>query len=477
MSQTTTAQSTELVKNRLGMWGIVFFVVSAAAPLTVITGSMPGALLFGGNGFPGAMLLAGVVLILFAAGFTAMSQHVKNTGAFYAYVTQGLGRPPGIGIAFVTLVSYVLLSLSFYGLIGFFGNIAFLQVFGIDLPWYLYTLLAMAAIFGLSFRKVDIGAKVLGVLLIAEVAIILVVSFVAIINGGPEPHSFDPFSFDAALFAPGAGILFVFAFGAYLGFEGTAVYSEEAIKPEKSIPRATYIAVGFLAIFYAFATYAFMYAFGFIGSQDFLQNEDFTMFPFAVAGTVVGDWAVSAMLVLIVTSFFACLLAFHNASARYVFSLGRSGLLPRYFGNASEKTGAPVRGAIALLIIAFVVIVLAAITNADPYTGLALQTYASGVAGLVFAQGVAALAVVGYFLKDRRGHSIWRVRIFPTLGALGLLSAWVIILVNFDVLTGLGPVINALLVLPTPVLFIVGLIYAGILKSKQPEKYNQLLQL
>jgi hypothetical protein len=121
--------------------------------------------------------------------------------------------------------------------------------------------------------------------------------------------------------------------------------------------------------------------------------------------------------------------------------------------------------------------VIAIVGQVDPYTGLAIQTYAAGVAGLVFAQGIAALAVLGFFRKDRRGHNVWRVVIFPALGALGLIAAWIIIVMNFDALTGLGPVINTLLILPTPVLFIFGLIYAGILKSRNPEKYEKLAQM
>ena len=81
----------------------VFFVVSAAAPLTVAASSAPLAFLVGGIGAPGAMLASGIVLILFAIGFTAMSRYVRNTGAFYAYAAAGLGKPVGVGIAFVTM--------------------------------------------------------------------------------------------------------------------------------------------------------------------------------------------------------------------------------------------------------------------------------------------------------------------------------------------------------------------------------------
>jgi amino acid transporter len=68
----------------LGTWDIVFFVVSAAAPLLVMAGVAPFALLKGGLGVPDAYLLAGVILAVFAVGFTTMSRYVPNAGAFYA---------------------------------------------------------------------------------------------------------------------------------------------------------------------------------------------------------------------------------------------------------------------------------------------------------------------------------------------------------------------------------------------------------
>ena len=85
----------QLKTNALGARGIVFLVVAAAAPLTVMAGVAPLAILVGGIGAPAAYLGAGAVLLIFAVGFMAMTKHTGGAGAFYSYITLGLGRPAG----------------------------------------------------------------------------------------------------------------------------------------------------------------------------------------------------------------------------------------------------------------------------------------------------------------------------------------------------------------------------------------------
>jgi amino acid transporter len=160
---------TSLARNRLGVAGIVFFVVAAAAPLVGMTGAVPVAVVLGnGAGVPGAYLAVGLVLLLFSVGYAAMSHRVTNTGAFFAYVGRGLGIGPGVGSAFASLVAYLAVQLAVFG---FFGAVMAGQMasqVGIDLAWWIWTLLAWALVLGLSVLSVDIGAKVLGVLMILE---------------------------------------------------------------------------------------------------------------------------------------------------------------------------------------------------------------------------------------------------------------------------------------------------------------------
>jgi len=56
-----------LSKGRLGVVGIVFFVVAASAPLVGMTGAVPVAMLLGnGAATPGAYLAVGLTLLVFS---------------------------------------------------------------------------------------------------------------------------------------------------------------------------------------------------------------------------------------------------------------------------------------------------------------------------------------------------------------------------------------------------------------------------
>src|SRR5688500_19601307 len=143
--------ASRLARNRLGVTGIVFFVVAAAAPLVGMTGAVPVAIVLGnGAGAPGAYLAVGLVLLLFSVGYAAMSHQVTNTGAFFAYVGRGLGIGPGVGSAFASLVAYVGVQLAVYGFFGAVMAGAMNDQFGLDLPWWAWALLAWAVVLVLS---------------------------------------------------------------------------------------------------------------------------------------------------------------------------------------------------------------------------------------------------------------------------------------------------------------------------------------
>jgi amino acid transporter len=97
----------QLHKNAIGLSHIVFFVVAAAAPLTAVVGATPAAFGMGnGPGVPGTFVLAGGLYLLFSVGFTAMSRFVGSAGAFYTYISQGLGKPIGVAGALIALLAY-----------------------------------------------------------------------------------------------------------------------------------------------------------------------------------------------------------------------------------------------------------------------------------------------------------------------------------------------------------------------------------
>ncbi|MEN9621474.1 MAG: hypothetical protein RL499_1667, partial [Actinomycetota bacterium] len=338
----TDTPSSTLRKGRLGVIGVVFFVVAASAPLVGITGAVPVAMLVGnGAGTPGAYLVVGLTLLLFSVGYAAMSQRVTNSGAFFAYVGKGLGVNAGVASAFVSILTYVTIQLAIYG---FFGGLVegTMAELGVSLPWYVWAFIAWALVTGLSLLSVDVGAKVLGVLLVLEITSLLVAAVAMLANGGPEgwnfAASFSPENIFAGGFAGGAGIALAFALASFIGFEATAIYGEESKDPKRTVPLATYIAISTISILFAIVSFAMVTGMGASGIIDEVvtrsMDADGNVLAnpagvlFSLTEQYVGTWLVGIMTILVITSLFAGLLAFQNASARYFFALGRGGVFP-----------------------------------------------------------------------------------------------------------------------------------------------------
>jgi amino acid transporter len=467
------AVSGQLARNKLRTWDIFFFVIAAAAPLTVMAGASPLAFRLGGIGTPGAYVFAGIVYILFAVGFTAMSRHVSSAGAFYAYIVRGLGKPIGMGGAILALFAYSIGNAGFFGAIGFFTKLVLNNLAGLNTPWQLWAFVGIILVAFLGYRQVELGARVLGILMVLEVGILLIAALAVVIKGGPEPASLAPFS-PTNVFAAGAGAMFVLAFGAFIGFEGTAIYAEEARNPSRTIPRATYIAVAFLAIFYGFITWSASLGYGAKGVVGFAQSDNFQNLFFGMAGTYVGHVAEDAMWILIITSLLACSAAFHNACARYFFALGREGVLPRILGRTHPKYQSAYVGSLLQTGISIVVVGAFVLAGADPYLQLLLWTNGLTIMGIVLVQILCLVAVIGFFRKDMRGHNLFRVIIAPALAGLGLATGAYLMFTNFSMLTGASGWLNWFLGLLLPVVFIIGVARAYRIKSKDPRQYALL---
>ncbi|MFC9561804.1 APC family permease [Agromyces sp. NPDC056965] len=456
---TTTDEQPGLARGRLGTFDIFFFVVAAAAPLAVMAGAAPLAFRLGGIGAPGAYVFSGVVYILCAAGLTAFALYVRNAGAFYAFIGRGLGRPAGVGSAFVALMSYALICAGFYGFFGFYAATTFTDSFGIDLHWSVYALIAVAIVAFLGYRQIDIGARVLAVLMILEVAILVVLAVAVLVTEGTANFSLEPFA-PGNVFNLGSGGMFVLALGAFIGFEGTAIYAEEARDAKRTVPRATYLAVGFLALFYGFIAWVAVAAMGVDGLTEFTVSDVFQGLYFMLAESYLGSWAVLVMGLLIVTSILAATIAFHNATSRYMFALGRDGVLPAGLGRTHPKYRSPARASIITTIASLVLIVVTLICNGDPYLQLLLWTNGVGIVGIVALQALCMVSVIAFFRRDRRGHGVFRVIIAPALGVLGLVVGLVLMLTNLDLLTGRTDWVNWALMAPLVLVAAGGVIWA-----------------
>lgn len=456
----------------VGAWDLVFFVVAAAAPLSVMSGVSPLAIQFGGVTAPGGYLLGGVVMAIFAVGFTTMSSYVPNAGAFYAYIGQGFGRVVGVGAAFVALVSYVSIAISFIPALGVFAHDTFDALFGIDLPWGAWAALGGVVVALLGYLNVTLSAKVLGVLLGLEVLILVVFAVPVLVQGGAEGLSLSSFDL-IGMFGPGVGALFVISFGAFLGFESTAIYSEEARDRRRTVSRATYISVGFLAVFYTLVVWAVIMAYGEQAALD-EAAADPTNMVFTATAEWIGEPASDMMRVLIVTSTLAAALAFHNASSRYLHALAREGVLPRVAAATNATSGAPTVASVSISALALVVIVAFALFGADPYLHTFLWLNGIGIPGIIALQTLCSAAVIAFFARDGRGVHVVKRLVAPAIATAALGVALFLIVRNLDLLTAARTPVNVALMSITPAAFAVGVIVAQRIRSRDRNAYERL---
>ncbi|KQO96795.1 APC family permease [Leifsonia sp. Leaf264] len=471
-SVTASPDSQSLRRNALGTGGIVFMVISAAAPLTIIAGVAPLAILIGGVSAPLAYTVAGIILGIFAIAFMAMTRYVKALGGFYTYITQSLGKAVGLGSSFVALVSYNALQIGLYGLMGTQGHEMLKNEFGIDVPWWVIAGIGIAAVFLVAWRGIDVGAKVLGVLLALEALILVVLAVVILAQGGADGITFG--TFDAGnLFNPGMFAILGVGFAAFMGFESTALYREEARDPEKTIPRATYISVIFMAVFYGFILWAIIIGLG--ESQAVAAaGENPAGLVFAEAGHYLGAWAELVMYLLILTSVYASQLAFHNAINRYTFSLARDGVLPKALHRVDAATGSPVVSGLVQTVLAVIVVGAFAVFGLDPYLQLLLWVNSPGVIGIIALQVLTCVAVVVFFVRNRELARKWYV--IPAAIVSGVLQLGILYVLcsSFDLLTAAGPAVNAILIAITPVTFLVGIVLALVWKRTRPDVYARI---
>ncbi|BBY64539.1 APC family permease [Mycolicibacterium helvum] len=434
-SQTTAAAK---LRGHLGVPAIVLMVVAAAAPLSTIGGNVPIAMVLGETtGIPVSFIVAGLVFLLFAASFVAMSKYVTDAGAFYAYIRTSLGRAAGTGAAVLALPAYMATLLAVAAYDGVILNGLITRFGGPDIPWWLLTGGVLAVVAWLGYRDIDLSAKVLGVFLVSEVAILLVLDFVIVLRGGE--HGLTGDSFTPQGIAGGFGIALLYALWGFVGVEATVVFRDEARDPDRTVPRATFWAVGIVASFYAFSSWALIEG---NGGPDAIAaaKDDPDNFMVNTAQQYLGMVGRDLTTALWFISVFACTLAFHNISSRYAFVLGQSGVFSTKIGQVHSRHGSP---AVASLVITAASVVIMAIFVAfglDPVLQIFGPLGGLGILALAILWLLTTISVVMFFV--RRGGSTGTV-VLAVAATLVLAAALVLVVSNLTLIVGGNPTLAA----------------------------------
>jgi amino acid transporter len=461
-----------LKENSLGVPSIFFYIIAAASPLTVVVALYPIIIGAGnGIGMPGAFVIAAVVLMIFAVGYVAMSRHVTNAGAFYAYVTLGLGRITGLGSASLAIFAYNAIQAGLYGGFGYYASELLNPMLGVDIPWWAYAFVGLLLCLGLGVQGVHSGAKVLGVFMTLEVTMITVLSVFSLFGDAVPVSQFSLEPFSPSVVLGGAlGVALMFAHASFIGFEGSAIYGEEARDPARTIPRATYLSIAFMGILYAVSGWLIMNALG-LDKVVGIANETGGNFIFVASDTIIGHNISLIFQILIVTATFAAIVTFHNNVSRYLFSLGRQTLVWKPLGWTLRSRQTPWVASVVQSLMVGVVIALFALFDLDPFATLFTWATGIGTIGVILSQLVAGIAIFVFFRRSDVDKRTWNTVVAPILAIIGLGVFFVLTLNSLDVLLGVHGATAALMLSLVFVALLAGMAYGVYLRFFAPANY------
>jgi amino acid transporter len=467
-----------LSRRALGGVALWLFAVGASSPMTVLAGSVPAT--YAGTGVVGvplSFLLLGPALAVMTVGYVAVTRHVQHAAPIYAVLTHGLGRLVGVAGAAQAVLGYNAIQICLYGLVG--------ATLAGDLggTWWVWAGLVWLLIGVLGVFNVRLNAAVLGWLLGLELLLIAAFDLAALSHPAGGHLTSAPLS-PSSLVVSGIGGALALGIAAFVGYEQPPVFVEEA-RRVSSVVRGTFAALGFLAVFYALSSWALAAAVG--PDQVAGAAAQDPAFAFTVMEQVFGPlWGVAMAALghlLLVTSLFAAMLAFHNSVARHLFALGREGVLPRRLGQAGagtgRRSGAPMAASLTQSVLAFVVVAVFVALEADPVAKL--FTWLATLAALSVMSLLAAtcLAALGFFARTpQRAQSdaegFWTRVVGPLLGFLAGALVLGVTVTHLDTLLGVAPGSPMTAVIPGLVVFVVlaGLFWALWLRERHPHVYQ-----
>jgi len=365
----------KLKAGAVGLFGVLFMAVANAAPITAMSFNVPIAVGYGnGIAVSGGYLFATVVLTIFTLGFVAMARHVTTAGAFYGFISQGLGQIWGMASGLLATVAYVIFEGSLIGGFAYFAAQYIFEPLGITVHWLIIGIVAAIVIALLTYYSITLAASLLSVTLVCEVLLLFAVGMSVLFKGGPDgfapSQTVNPAAgfgnlpenaFGSGVTAGVAAIGIFFAFWSWIGYETTAVYGEESKDPKRNVPLATIIAVVGLGLFYTFMSWMVVVGNGFQQAVKVSAGTTPIDLWLNLVNANLGGLLTTVYKLLVVVGSFACAMAFHNAASRYIYAMGRESITPfvrNSLGAINAKHGSPAMASLVQTVITIVLLAL-----------------------------------------------------------------------------------------------------------------------
>jgi hypothetical protein len=171
-------------------------------------------------------------------------------------------------------------------------------------------------------------------------------------------------------------------------------------------------------------------------------------------------------------------MAFHNTAARYMYSLGREGVIPAALGKTHATYKSPYVASITQSVLAALWILLYAFfngfddPNAQAYLGVYTLFAVLGTGLLLVLQAIVSLAIINYFRKHGGGN-VFTTVIAPLFSFVVQVILVGMLVVNLAAFAGTSSFANAIPAIGAAVI-VIGLIWGFVLKATNPRAFANI---
>ena len=408
-----------LSRNALGLPQIVASTLANIAP--AVSFYFGFGVIVGGAGVAAPLtIIVAMVAILFLSNTLAeFSKYRPSTGSFVTFIGMAFGPSAGAAASLFTVVGYAIAAAAIVAISGGWAHDTFKLYLGLNIHWQLLCVVATGICGFLVARGVKISTIWAAIFFYFELGLLLVGAVVMLVvnRGSLSWAPFLPSNLSGGL--AGVGLGFPLAVYAFVGWENSATLAEETEDPRKNIPRALVIGTLAIGIVYVFLAYATEIAF----HNDAKAIGNSTI-PFIDALKVSAAGLLIIAYLAGVTSIFSCLLGLTNSQARILFSAGREGLLPVFFGKIHPRHRTP-HVAMWVFISIALAITLVFGWNLDP-VNIFGDTGSLGTIPILIVYLVTTVALPVYILRFHNSEfSFLKHGIIPFIGVvLTLFPLW-----------------------------------------------------
>jgi len=367
-----------------------------------------------------SFLASGFACAFAALSYAELSSSVGGCGSAYGYTYVAFGEFIAWIVGWILLMEYGMsIAAVANGWSGYFNNA--LVAMGIGLPDILTKPPSLGGIINLPASIIILmimslliigvkeSAKFNKVMVAVKVSAILIFIALAVFNVNPENWSpFMPYGWFETLpngktvgVLAGASIVFF----AYVGFDAVSTAAEEAINPQRDLPKGIINSLLFCTIIYIIVAALLT---GVVPYQELNVSS-----PVAFALSKIGfPWASALVSIGVIAGLATVMLVLYYALTRIIFAMSRDGLLPIGLSSVNQKTQTPIK---TILICGIFISIVAGFTS--------LGTLAEIVnIGTLSAFVIVCLGVI--FLRNHSStdENTFRNKWHPIVPVLGIIS-------------------------------------------------------